>query len=262
MTKSLQNMRVNSTGRQRILRQAVSARIRQDDDLTRLSISVDLSDLASLPQAAEVNVDLYRKTELETFRLGTVADLGHLDDVPVERFHDTTGVQVRVRVVSTDSDREGQLLAFANGLKLETASTSPAKTRPLLPFRGSDALGELVWRLDIGPEGPVALMNSKLPSWNATARSTAFVTLVYPEMMRQIGRWVASALHDGETAESGGDAFSDWTRFIRSMGMDLASIDPDSSDEDLDKFAEACADRFAAQRRILEKFNQLAETME
>jgi hypothetical protein len=255
-------MRVNSTGRQRILRESVTARIRQDNDMTTFSVSVDLNELDSLPPTAEVNVDLYRKTEVETFRLGTVADFGHLQDVPVERFPDPTGLQVRVRVVSTDSERKGQLRAFADGLKLETASTNPARTKPLLPFRGSDALGEQVWRLEIGPSGPIALMNSQLASWNATARSTSFVTLVYPEMMRQIGRWVASALHDGETADSGGDAFGAWTLFIRSMGVDLDKIDPDSTDEDLEEFAETCADRFSSQRGILEKFNQLTETTE
>jgi hypothetical protein len=44
--------------------------------------------------------------------------------------------------------------------------------------------------------------------------------------------------------------------------VDLDKIDPDSTDEDLDEFAATCADRFSAQRGILEKFIQLTESTE
>lgn len=262
MIRDVQNIRVNSTGRQRILREAVSAKLSQDGNVARLSLALDLNGLSAMPTDAQVSVDLYRRTEVESFILGTVGDLGHLDKVPLERFTDPTGAFIRVRIVSTAAGDEGRLLAFADKLRPEPPSTGPADTKPLLPFRGSDALEDEVWSLEIGPEGPIVLMNSRLASWNAAARSPHFVSLVYPEIMRRIGLWLGTGLRDGETAESGNDSLGDWLRFARELGVDLNSIGAASDEEDIEKFAASCARRFSSKTRMLDRFNQLMEVAE
>jgi hypothetical protein len=244
------------------MRDAITARISLESDTPRLSVSVDLDDLAGLPPEAEVQVDLYRRSEVESFHLGTVGDLRVLEEAPIERFADPTSALMRVKVTSPLPEDEGRLLAAGDKIRPEAPSNASADSRGLLPFRGSDALEEQLWRLEIGAEGPVVLMNSRLPSWNATARSTHFVALVYPEVMRQIARWVAEGLRDGETPESGGDALGDWMRFVQSLGISLDSIAPSTTDEEITDFADSCAEKFSNKAQILERFNQLMEVEE
>jgi hypothetical protein len=52
---------------------------------------------------------------------------------------------------------------------------------------------------------------------------------------------------------------SDWMRFVMGLGIDLFEVDGDSDDEDLDKFANKCAEKFSNKYRLLERFKDLVE---
>lgn len=256
------NRRVNSTGRSRIPRAAVHARITGDSGDVRLTFGLDLSGLPKMPPHAKVWLDVYRRGGLEQFSLGTVGDLRRLDDEPLRRFGDSMGILLRIRIVSTDEGDEGRLLAFGDQLRPTLPKEDEAARRPILPFRGNDSLGQEIWRLEVNVEGPVVMMNSGLPSWNTTARSPHFVMFVYPEIMRQVGRWVAMARRDGETVDSAGDALADWMRFVESLDVDLLEVDADSDEEDLVRFADRCAAQFSNRIRSLEKFREMVEVSE
>jgi hypothetical protein len=259
MAVSVTNRRINSTGRSRITRSAVFAKLEAENGEARLSVDLDLTQLPSMPPSAAVRVDAYRKGEVETFSLGTVAGLNPLQAQLLRRFGDPDGVLLRIKIVSTDANDEGRLLAFGDQLKPTSPKDAESTKKAILPFRGDDTLGQEIWRLSLDAEGPVVLMNSGLPSWNTTARSPQFILLVYPEVMRKISRWVAAARRDGETVDSAGTSMSDWMRFVMGLGIDLFEVDGDSDDEDLDKFANKCAEKFSNKYRLLERFKDLVE---
>ena len=259
MATSVTNRRINYTGRSRITRASVFAKLEAENGEARLSIDLDLSQLPSMPPHAAVRVDAYRKGEIESFSLGTTGNLKPLDGQLLRRFGDPDGVLLRIKIVSTDDNDKGRLLAFGDQLKPKSPKDAESTKKPILPFRGDDTLGQEIWRLSLDAEGPVVLMNSGLPSWNTTARSPQFILLVYPEVMRKISRWVAAARRDGETVDSAGASMSNWMRFVMSLGIDLYEIDGDSDDEDLEKFANQCAEKFSNKYRLLERFKDLVE---
>lgn len=233
--------RVNHTGRHRIARSLVSATIEAGDPNPLLTVSVDLSTL-ELPGDATVHVEAYRRTQMERFDLGTVDRPDSVVGRPLRTFTDPEGVQLRIKVVGTTAGSAGRLLAVADRLRPDQADAGGPGGRPLLRFRSDDGLGQLVWALDLSDDDPVVLMNDKLGDWNEAARTESFVTLVYPEILRQIAIWVGESVVADETLEGPVD---DWARLLRQLGHDPATLDPDMDRALLYEWAASAAGRFA-----------------
>ena len=217
--------RLNFTDRKRITRDFVAIDLREVDQGLELDAAVhDLSPLA-LPADASVFVELQRRVQSVRHSLGTVANPTRITSQLIEEFDSPVGIVMRVIVVA--SDGSGRLLAVADKLKPATGNGEDGRS-PLLVFRGSSTMGEEVWRLDLSNDIPVVEVNNAVGDWNAFARSSTFVAVVYPEVLRQITIWaIGLGVPDDDDAPN-----SAWARFIETLGLPTSAWPMVGDDED------------------------------
>jgi hypothetical protein len=194
MTKG--KRRLNYTKRKRILREhySISQQQAREGEPPVASVTLDLSSY-DLPSDARVFVDAYRHSTWQRFDCGTVRDIRMPEDRTLRDFGTGDGVRFRIRVVeapSSDGEAHSRILAAADNIR----PVRDGSVRSLLPMEPDSSLREEVWRLDIDEnDGPLIRMSTHLVSdRHALARHPVFLSLVMPEVLRQILRW---ALEDG-----------------------------------------------------------------
>jgi hypothetical protein len=244
VTSSL-SRRLNFTSRSKIKREWISAELTEVESIPALNASVDLSGL-DLPADAKVVLEAARGTVIERLDLGTVGLPTPIIGQTLGSFTNTGGITVSIKVVAV-GEQEGRLLAKAAPVVPDGGDDPAGDGKPLLSFRPDDGLGQVAWSLDFTGEHPVVLMNADLDDWNGLARSGAFVSLVYPEILRRIALWVASTL-DEDTDEG---PVTDWAAFLKHLGRDPRSRD---LDVDVEDWASEVATRFADSVQLRNRF--------
>jgi hypothetical protein len=104
-------------------------------------------------------------------------------DRTLSEFDSAEGVLFRVKVTSA-SDRQGVMLAEADGIRAGTAPDEEEDRTPILPVK-AEALGQEMYRVDF-TQHPVLLVNRAAVDWQSLARSPVFLSLVYPAAFREI----------------------------------------------------------------------------
>ena len=203
---------INSTGRQRILREHVVVSIRpaEGDEASIFDIDLDLAGYGFPPDAL-VRVEASRSNAGQTWDYGTV---GRRSEPPDEerRLTEFRGKPPPFRVVVVADGDTGELLGSA----MHVMPRLPLDS--LIHLQEQDGLGDEVWRIEYDnlDEPPVLLVNRSIPGASDIVRNdAAFRALVMPEVLRAIlTRILLVAGEDPDSNEGG--AWLDWLQFARS----------------------------------------------
>ena len=177
--------RLNYTGRVRILREDARLVIIERPGMPLIfEAGLDLTGYG-LPEDASVYVEAYRQIPPTWMRFdfGTMAHIEPPPSTELTAFDSAEGILFRLRVTSL-ADAGGKLLAEADSIRGRKTEEIEETVDPLLPVQPVD-LGAEIWSLDTS-DGPRLLINRALWDWKAVAVTPAFVSLVYPAVLRQI----------------------------------------------------------------------------
>lgn len=242
--------RFNYTARKRINQEDVTVSFNSRDGKSFVTASIAHEALLDLPPDATVTLEVYRRTSTEEFSLGTVGALQSISEAEAQEFPDLQGALARLKVVSVDSQRRGQILAAAEQLRPAGVGNEAGIPPPLLLFKPSSSLDQEVWALDLEEEVPTVLMNDRLEDWYGLAKSQSFGSLVYPELVRRIARWIADELvgEDEPTAIQAA-----WLKFFRILGTPHTGQELEES-EDKERWSDECAKKFAIRHQFVDNY--------
>lgn len=242
--------RFNYTNRLRIARSDVRVSVVKDD--AGLAFQADLSALPSygLPPDAWVCVEAYRQTNWMRFEFGRVGAIQAPSDVRLRIFDTPEGIRFRVKV--TKPGDEHLLLAEADGIPLALPEHDEQRRESLLPVKPADLDGE-VYRLDLAGSYPVLEISRKAGAPSEIGRSPAFVSLVYPAVLREIlNRVLVIEKHDDDDSLT--DWRSRWLRFAGSIPGARERPSIDSDEETKFEWINEIVSAFARKIRVHERF--------
>ncbi len=247
--------RFNYTGRKKIPRSRVSVWLAQTTQgFLAFDASMDFDGLP-LPVTGKVFVEAYRRAYFRRFTCGTVSNLKPPRETVLDGIDPGTLVIFRIKVV----DRKGRIVAAADKIIPRRVEEEPADRLCLLPVEFVD-LGHAVWRLDLESDWPCLQLNSRVDHIRETARSDhSFLTLVYPEIVRQILYKVVVEEDHNDPETDPDDWMSRWLRFV----TDLAgpgSLPPAGESgpvvQEKLKWIDDAVEAFCSHHHVLEKFAQ------
>jgi hypothetical protein len=156
------------------------------------------------------------------------------------------GGAVRFRLLVTDADRTGRIIAAADGLRPVRDRNSPDR-QSLLPLRETD-LGDQLWKIDVDfRTGPTLLVNGTVPGLASRLREQALLQgLILPHALRVILMEVGR----GGAQEEDEDIWRrDWRRFLEALDV---PVEPEDSEdqESLEDWIEQAVDAFCAQKNF------------
>lgn len=130
-----------------------------------------------------------------------------------------------------------RLVASVENLRARDDSQSES----LLPMEPAD-LGERVWQLAIGDDGPVLKFNSQVfPSASGAENFIPFGAMVLPEALRQV---MLAIVEDPTRLDDEGDPLYPWGAWLDAIGAGRPSGDEDEyewPDRVVDQFCNRCS---------------------
>jgi len=146
---------------------------------------------------------------------------------------------LRFRVLLHE-EKNPRLVASVENLRARDDSQSES----LLPMESAD-LGERIWQLSIGDDGPVLKFNSRVfPSASGAENFIPFGALVLPEALRQVMQAIAD---DPPCLEDEGNPLYPWGAWIDAIGAERPTSDDDDAgkavwcDRVVDQFCNRCS---------------------
>jgi len=205
-----------------------------------------------LPKEALVFVEAYRQTAWMRFDFGTVGAISPPKDCALTEFDSPEDILFRVKV--TQATDTHVLLAEADRVPLKGLDDSDDKRIPLLPVK-PHALENEIYRVDFSDDSPRLLINKAAGDWRAIAKSSAFASLVYPAVFREVLTHVV-ILDEHDDSSDLTNWRSLWLRLAESLpgvGDCLSNTDP--QDERLD-WIDSAVRAFANKVKNLAKFGE------
>jgi len=196
--------------------------------------------------------------EIETGRVGLVRHslgvVGNLDLSPTFEIDepDLVNLRFRIKIVTYDYGNAGKLLAEVDHLSL----SDEGSVLSLLEVMPSSSLGQRIWKLEITESGPELFINTGVGDWGAVGHSEQFKSLVFPQVVFEIYKWVANYDEPDE-----GSIEKKWQKLFASNGYDPELLVPREGypgdyDSYLETTAHEVADYFARKNKALNEFNR------
>jgi hypothetical protein len=242
--------RLNYTGRIKIHRTDLKLGTSEAGGGLSFDANLRLSDY-ELPGEAQVFVEAYRQTSWMRFPFGTVAAIRPPENRKLSEFGSPEGIRFRVKV--TQPGNEHVLLAVADHIRLALPDDSACES--LLPVTPAE-LGNEIWQLDLDGAEPELLVNNMVtPDWRQLAYSPVFVSLVYPDVLRQV---LVSILlnHKHRDIDDDIDWKSRWLRFSTQLpGIDPNVPSEEAGDDEVKQWVADAVAAFAKKLALKEKFS-------
>ena len=244
----------NYTNRRKIERRDVQIVLREDKE--GLTFDADLERIGPtgsyrFPAAAVVFVEAYRQNQWMQFVFGTVAAIRPPLDRRLAEFESPEGLLFRVRVVLPKEPERHKLVGEADQIPFVKAGDAEDRRKPIIEPQ-SAPLDQLLWKLDLDHDVPRLLVNQNaLPTWRDFARNPFFVSLVYPEVLRQV---LTRALIGPDALDNDEDDESpswqrDWVNFACKLGG-MCEL-PEAEDEERRReWIDAAAAAFARRNNL------------
>jgi hypothetical protein len=239
----------NYTDRIRIQRKDVRITLREENG--KFAFDADLSALADyeLPQESFVFVEAYRQTNWMRFSFGQVGAITPDKNRDLSQFESPDGLLFRVKV--TPNGDIHKLLAEADHIPLARPDQNQGERKPLLPVK-PQKLGDEIYRLDFSGDRPLLLINSEAGNYADIGRAPAFVSLVYPNVFREIlNRVLLVEEHDDDASSD--DWKSQWVRFA-SLNPGLGELPPTDDTDGRSDWIDKAVAAFAKQLQTRAKF--------
>jgi len=202
--------RFNYTERKRITRDQIEIKLNRDGDTVEsFSAKLNLNGM-NLPLADRVYIEAYRRADVERYPFGTVDNIAPPDDTSLSRLRYQESLRFRV-LVTDESGERGLIHALAEGIPAEEY-----RKRSILPVDFRD-LGRRIWKIEFGADGPVLLLNEKVPGIYDLGKEPQFRLCVYPAALRDVLThmvFVENAFSSEELTDNWTD---DWIRFARAL---------------------------------------------
>jgi hypothetical protein len=242
--------KLNYTGRKKIPLPRVSFRLVPERARLRFDATLTLHGL-ELPGDADVCVEAYHGTSYMRFPCGKVGRIVIPEHRLLDQIEPGSVPLFRVMV-----SKDGRIIAAADKIVPRSSEEQPTDKLSLLPVEFRD-LGESVWKLDFTAGRPMLQLNSAIDNIRDVARrDSTFLSLVYPEVIRQVLRYIL--LQEGY--EDAGCDEDDWQSHWLRFAQSLPGIAPPSSAEyfvtlqDREDWIEEVVMAFCQKWKVKERF--------
>ena len=194
-------------------------------------------------------VEAYRQTTWMRFSFGQIGALRPANNRDLTQFDSPIGLHFRVKVTPIGDTH--RLIAEADQISFLRPEQDEGERMPLLPIK-PQKLGDEIYRLDFSGDRPLLLINNDAGNYAEIGRSPAFISLVYPSVLREVlVRVLIIEKHDDDTDLE--DWKSLWVRFA-TLQPGLGELpDPDEIEERSDWIDKAVT-AFAKQLQCRAKF--------
>lgn len=232
----------NPTDLKEIARKDVALSAMSIGDVKHVSLTrLDLSNYA-LPGDSPVILIARAGSTSNRFEIGTVNAWSRAP-WPLHEIDPSAVLRFRLLVRDPNSTK---LLASAENLRVAGDGDSES----LLPIETKD-LGQLMWRVSIGEDGPVLLCNQKVFTTGASAEGyVPFTALVLPEALRQILAYLAE---EPEKLEEESGPWEPWGTWMEHLGLPRRPNSTD--DEDKEDWIRLAIDRFCNAHRFVDQMH-------
>jgi len=241
---------LNYTRRQRLLR----------EDLDFVVVATNAGDHVfearlqlrdyGLAPGSKVFVEAYRQTHWMRFDFGTVGYQVPQADRRLSEFDTMDGVLFRVRVTSSEEPR-GLLLAEGDRISFRSREERMTKRISLLPVVPRD-IGDEICKVSYDDNRPVLLVNSTIGNWRNFAIDPAVVSLVYPQVLREILTRIALI----EDEELDLDVQTDWRTQWCKFAERLPNVSPFPEEQDArEDWIDSAVEGFCRRNGVIAKFN-------
>jgi hypothetical protein len=243
----------NYTKRKKILREDVQLALIKPNDLPEVKVlKLNVSHL-SLPLSAKVWFEFGGRLGIIRESLGTI---GSLDLSPSFKLseRDLGNIRFRIKVVADELNKPGKLLAVVNDLELDDGGN----VQSLLEVKPSENLEQRIWKIQISESGPELLINQSLSDWKDVGNSALFQSLVFPQAVYEIYKWLGryQDYNEGTIEKKWADLFAS-TGHNPDLLQKIHDFEPQELYEEyLDKEAQDVAQSFARNHKALNLFNQ------
>jgi hypothetical protein len=253
--------RFNYTGRKKIPRSKVAISLHEaPGKALAFDANVDLEGIP-LPSTGSLFVEAYRRAYFRRFACGTVASPIFPKNCILDDLDSDALVHFRMKVV----DKKGRILGIADRIILHRTDEEQANRQFLLPVDFVD-LGNTIWQLDLEGELPILQLNKFLDNIREIARSDSFfLSLIYPEVVRQILRKIVVEDDYTDADADGDDWMSGWLKFgIEMLGKRV--LPPSGESEPIIqeklKWIDDVVEAFCSKHQVLEKFAKAQKALE
>jgi hypothetical protein len=176
--------RINYINRKRISQKDVEVYVYPSDNgISAFDVNLNISKY-NLPEEAHLYVEAYRQTSWMRFRFGNVGDIKMPSNRQLSEFNVPEVIRFRVKVTSK-TDPKGVLLAEADQIQPKFPEEEADERFSLLPVRPDEDLRDQIYKLNMD-DRPILLINPKVGDWRSVARNPLFISLVYPNLLREI----------------------------------------------------------------------------
>lgn len=242
--------RINYTDKKRINKKDIKVHVYPSDNGSpEFDVNLDLSNY-KLPEESKIFVEAYRQTSWMRFDFGTVGKIQSPPNRKLSEFDVPEVIRFRIKVTSADQP-QGVLLAEADQIQPSFPEEDDDERFSLLPAKPDKDLQDEVYKLNLD-DRPILLINSKVGDWRTVARDPTFISLVYPNVLREVLNRILYIEKHFDT-----DLMSDW----RSQWLHFASELPGVSDlpdeqqvEKVDDWIDEAVSAFCRRFEIQEKF--------
>jgi len=211
----------------------------------------------NLPPKSKIFVEAYRRSFFKRFPFGTLENPQPPKDCYLADLDAKALVMFRIKVV--DASGKGRILATADKIMPHRLDEEPTDRLCLLPVDFVD-LGQSVWRLDLAGDWPSLLLNNRIDEIREIARSeTSFLSLVYPEVIRQILHKIVVEDDHTDPESDPDDWMSQWLNFTSTL-LKVGYLPPSGESEPIIqeklKWVDEAVEAFCSENQILDKFRQ------
>jgi len=254
--------RFNYTGRRRISTSDVLISTYQEDGQVYCDVAFDLDSVRysqEVPASTAVILEAYTRTKVDRFPLGTLESPSAGRRLHLESFGPDENVLFRLKVVNVE-DKAGRIIAMAKGIR----PTEPKESHQQSLLAVSvEPLDDVVYKVDF-PDGetPTLVLNEALDTVTeqgikAMATDPLFVSLVYPEVVRQILTRILVIECDTDDEDDGETWETKWKGFARSLNPEPIPEPDNGSGSDLVlEWIEAAVSQISRNMNILDRFKQ------
>jgi hypothetical protein len=220
----------NYTDRTRIERKDVEINLQNEDE--RLFFTVNLNNLPSygFPPQSLIFIEAYRQTNWMRFSFGKISSPNPIGDFCLNDFDSAEGILFRIKII--ENDKSHKIIGSADAIPFVKPISKLETRESLLPVQPSNELGELIYMLDFREGNPKLLINKYAGDYNVIARSSSFISLVYPEVFRHILTNIL--INQGDFADDTQEWQKKWVSFAkchRGVGELNDNYDEDEKNE-------------------------------